>query len=116
TRLIGAVGRDGDGEAALSAARGAGVDPAATVVADALPTATYHASFDHAGSLIVGIADMRVYDELTPALVARAAAAAPATDLFVIDANLSPDTIDFLVTEAGSRRLPIVALSVSPAK
>ena len=79
-------------------------------------TATYTATFDHAGGLVIGIADMDVYDAATPADIAAAAVDARADDLWVVDANLPAEVIDFLVMEAATASRPVAALTVSPVK
>lgn len=115
TRLVTAIGSDPDGEAILAAAMRAGVDVGHVVVSGGAGTAAYHATLDHAGNLIIGIADMKVCDEITPAAVAPATARADG-DFWVVDANLPPATLAFLGAEAKDARVPIAALTVSPAK
>lgn len=115
-RLVARIGADADGETVDAAARGAGVDMTHVTVSQTAPTATYLAALDEAGNLIIGIAGMDVHDEMTPAVVAAATADAPENDVWVVDANLPTDTLDFLVGEARATGHPIVALAVSPAK
>ena len=81
-----------------------------------MATATYHAAFDNEGGLLVGIADMSVYDELTPALAAPAIAASDPASVWVVDANLPAETLAFLVGEANAADRGIAAMAVSPAK
>ncbi len=116
TRLVTRVGDDPEGEAVLLAARGAGVDTTAASVSHAAPTAGYYAVFDDRGNLVVGIADADVIEEIRPADVAPIAASATADELWVVDANLSAETLDFLIEEARVNDHPIAALTVSPAK
>jgi pseudouridine kinase len=116
TRLIAIVGADAEGESLLSLARGAGIDVGGIAVSRGRPTATYEAVLDDAGELVIGVADMRLYEELDPAAVAPAAIGNDVGDFWVIDANLMPETIAFLVGEAGAAHRPVAALPVSPAK
>jgi pseudouridine kinase len=116
TELVARVGADADAELIIDAARDAGVDSRLVSISQTMPTATYHATFDRDGSLLVGIADMSVYDELTPALAAAAIAAAPPSSVWVVDANLPAETLAFIVGEANATDRGIAALSVSPAK
>jgi sugar/nucleoside kinase (ribokinase family) len=114
-RLVTAVGADADGELIVATARGAGVDIEHVVISGEAPSATYTATLDDTGNLIIGIADMAVCERITPAAVA------PATDashrgLWVVDANLPPATLAFLASEAADARVPLAALTVSPAK
>jgi pseudouridine kinase len=117
TQLVARIGDDPDGEAIIAACAAAGIDTRAISVSAEKPTAGYYATFDDGGELIIGIADMDICGELTPAVVRPAAAAAATTaDFWVIDANLPADTLDFLVEQAAVTGTPVAALSVSPVK
>jgi pseudouridine kinase len=115
TRLVTAVGADQDGQVVLAAAAAAGVDTSAVAVSQTSATAAYHATLDNQGNLIVGIADMSICDEVTPAAVASATKGV-GRDFWVVDANLPKATLAFLSAEAKDARVPIAALTVSPAK
>ena len=115
-RLVARVGDDDDGQAVLRAAKAAGVDVSAVQTSPTLPTAGYHATFDEAGNLVVGVADMAICDEITPAAIAPAASDRDVSDFWVADANLPADALAFLVAEARAIKRPIAALTVSPAK
>jgi len=116
-RLVSRIGRDADGEMAMAAGRAAGVDVSRVSVSETAPTASYHAVFDHEGSLVIGIADMAVCDEIVPAAVAAAATASPPDrSLWLVDANLPSETLDFIAGGAIEAGVPLAALTVSPAK
>ncbi len=114
-RLVTRVGSDVDGEAILTACAAAGVDTSGIGISPDKGTAAYHATFDDGGELIIGIADMDICTELTPAAVAPIAANG-ADDLWVVDANLPEETLAFLVEQAATGGTPVAALSVSPVK
>ncbi len=114
-RLVTRIGADPDGEAIIAACAAAGVDTAGIGVSADKPTAGYHAAFDDRGELIIGIADMDVCAELTPAAVGPAAATGGA-DFWVVDANLPEETLAFLVEQAVAAGTAVAALAVSPAK
>lgn len=116
TRLVAIVGADADGESVLAAAKAAGVDVDRIVISRGKPTATYQAAIGDDGELVIGVADMQVYDELDPATVAPAAAGPEAGDFWVVDANLMPETLAFLIGEANAARRPLAGLAVSPSK
>jgi sugar/nucleoside kinase (ribokinase family) len=117
TRLVAIVGADADGESVLAAAKAAGVDVDRIVISRGRPTATYQAAIGDDGELVIGVADMQIYGELDPAAVAPAAAAGPeADDFWVVDANLMPETLAFLIGEANAARRPLAGLAVSPSK
>jgi sugar/nucleoside kinase (ribokinase family) len=115
-RLVARTGEDGDREALVAAAAALGIDTVSVTAAADLPTATYTATFDHAGGLVIGIADMAVYDRMRPANILAGAAAARADDFWVVDANLPGEVLDFLVGEASAAGRPVAALTVSPVK
>ncbi len=116
TRLVTIVGDDSDGEAISIAAKAAGIDAAHIAVLSGASTAGYHATFDSDGNLIIGIADMKICDAITPAAVAAAVASSGDRDFWVVDANLPEETLAFLAEEASDAHHPIAALTVSPAK
>jgi pseudouridine kinase len=115
-RLVARVGADAGGDAVVAAAAAVGIDTAAIGRSPDGATAQYQAAFNDTGGLIVGIADIGLYDEMTPELVAPTAADAPADDFWVIDANLPRETLGFLVEEAGASGRQIAGMTVSPAK
>lgn len=116
TRLVGRVGADGDGETVIGAAQTAGVDTTAVSVSPAGATGSYIATLDDRGGLVIGIADMSVYAELTPGEVAPAVRSALADEAWLVDANLPIETLDYLIGEASAAQRPVMALTVSPAK
>lgn len=116
TRMVGAVGDDADGSAVLAAAAQVGMDASGIARMAGRDTAGYHATFDDRGSLIIGIADMKICDAIRPADVVHAVETAPRGDFWVLDANLPEETLAFLASEASAAQRPVAALTVSPAK
>ena len=116
TRMVSAVGDDSDADAILATAHEIGIGTDGVAIVHGASTAGYHATFDDAGNLIIGIADMKICELITPVTVSSAAASAAPDDLWVIDANLPQATIEFLAAEAAAARRPLAALTVSPAK
>ena len=115
-RFVSRVGADSDGDLIRDACVAAGVDASDVSTSAERPTAGYHAAFDNRGELIIGIADMEVCAELTPAVVGPAATEPAADELWVVDANLPEETLAFLVEQATVTGIPVAALSVSPVK
>ena len=68
------------------------------------PTATYQASFDERGDLILGIADMAIYDDFDPQPRSHRRSRATMSPIWVVDANLPSPTLDFIVGEAATRQ------------
>ncbi|MCB1503279.1 MAG: carbohydrate kinase [Bauldia sp.] len=115
-RLISRVGADADGDAVIAAIAADGIDPRGVTVSAGAPTATYRAAFDQTGDLIIGIADMAVFDQITPETVAPALAAASDAEAFVVDANLPAATLATIVAHASDDGRLVAAIAVSPAK
>jgi pseudouridine kinase len=115
TRLVAILGEDADGDRVIREAQIAGVDTSGVLRSHTAPTATYQASFDENGELVLGIADMAIYDDLDAAAFAAAVAVDEAA-LWVIDANLPSPTLDWIAGEAATHDRRVAALAVSPAK
>jgi sugar/nucleoside kinase (ribokinase family) len=116
TRMATVVGSDAAGEAIVNAAKTAGIDTAGMTSVKGATTAGYHATFDDKGNLIIGIADMKICEQITPAAIVETVSKSTPRDFWVVDANLPDETLAFLAAEATHSRRPIAALTVSPAK
>ncbi|TIW76576.1 MAG: carbohydrate kinase, partial [Mesorhizobium sp.] len=79
-------------------------------------TPSYTALIDAEGELIVGLADMALYDLAFPKQIRRSKVreAIAAADAILCDANLPTAALERLVALAGGR--PVFAIAVSPAK
>ncbi|MCQ8782776.1 PfkB family carbohydrate kinase [Mangrovibrevibacter kandeliae] len=113
--LIGARGGDADGERVAETLAAAGIADLATTWLDRA-TPSYTAILDDRGELVAGVADMALYDLISPRLLQRrhireALAAAPS---LLVDANLPVATLEAVVEGAAGR--PVAAIGVSPAK
>lgn len=117
TRLVTKLAADRDGKAIAATAKKCGVLLVTnTPPPKDAPSATYTATFDNAGGLVIGVADMAICDWIAPADAAAAIGDAPPNDFWVVDANLPSDTLSFIAGEAEHRDYPLAALTVSPAK
>src|SRR4051794_28562466 len=65
--LVSRVGSDPEGAALRAGLADLGIDIAGLARSDTASTASYTALLDPSGELVVGLADMAIYDELTPA-------------------------------------------------
>ena len=115
-RLVSRIGDDADGAAVMAAIGADGIDTRGIATSADARTATYRAAFDDTGDLIIGIADMAVFDEIAPDTVASALDAAPAGEAFVVDANLPAATLAAIVARAANEGRDVAAIAVSPAK
>ncbi len=106
----------GDDEAAVSlrsTLAGEGIDDAGLVVDPDRCTAGYLAVLGPDGSLVIGVADMDIYDTVNGEWVETAAARAAGADLWVVDANLPAPILEAL---AGLAPVPMLADPVSVPK
>jgi pseudouridine kinase len=107
------VGGDEDGREVLAATEAAGVDVSRCVVLEAQRTATYTAIFDGGGELVIGLADMAIFEELGERIAPAALEGAGADTLLFLDANLPERTLAALLT---GRRGPAAVSPVSVQK
>ncbi|HEY3834984.1 MAG TPA: carbohydrate kinase family protein [Bryobacteraceae bacterium] len=108
--LCSRVGNDEPGRQVLSQP----IDTTLVSVSDRRPTATYTAVLEPGGELVLGLADMDVYEEITRAVLMPVLPCLRNAALWFIDANLPAETIEWLLGAAGE--IPIAVDAVSVAK
>ncbi|RWC10236.1 MAG: carbohydrate kinase, partial [Mesorhizobium sp.] len=113
--LISVRGGDAAADTVASAIDNAGITDLSVVFLDRT-TPSYTALIDAEGELIVGLADMALYDLAFPKQIRRSKVreAIAAADAILCDANLPTAALERLVALAGGR--PVFAIAVSPAK
>jgi len=90
-----------------------GVDDSGLLTDPTRPTAGYTAVLDPAGALVIGIADMAIYDSIGPSWVDRVVRESSGADLWVVDANLPGPVLEMLADRAP---VPVLADPVSALK
>jgi pseudouridine kinase len=113
--LVTAVGNDAAGSALLAQAEGAGIDTRGTLRVDGA-SGTYTAVLDHDGEMAVALADMALYDQMTPQFFATRQQQRAAAALIVADLNLPLDAVAALVDDAGRDGVALVLVAVSEPK
>ena len=111
--FAGAIGRDAEGERLVASLAQAGVDTSHTARPN-LATANYTALLDGSGELRVGLADMDIYETLTPAHCAELARRLSDWPVWLVDANVPQAGLEALLNTSGGHR--VFAAAVSPAK
>ncbi|MGN6303799.1 MAG: carbohydrate kinase family protein [Mesorhizobium sp.] len=108
-------GGDAAAETVARAIAAAGIEDLSAVFLDRT-TPSYTAILDAEGELVVGFADMGLYDLAFPKQVRRARLreAAATADALFLDANLPEAALERLVPPAGGQ--PVFAIAISPAK
>lgn len=114
--LLTAVGNDASGRALLAHADGINIDTRATPRLDDAATGTYTAVLDHDGEMAVALADMAIYERLTPGFMAARRQQRANASLVVADLNLPVDTVAQLVHDAREDEVPLVIVAVSEPK
>lgn len=113
--FFGMVGHDTAGESLLAGLAAAGVGIANLTHDSNRPTGSYTAVVDQDGALVCGLADMSIYDALTPAWLESVASGLHRCAVWCVDANLPAPTLAALATTAPENTL-IFADPVSAAK
>jgi pseudouridine kinase len=108
--LLSAVGDDGSGRRLLQQATDCGMDVSHVIVASDHRTAAYLAVLDETGNLAMSIDDMGINRELiTPNFVYRRRILFRDAHMVVLDANLSPATLDTIFNLARRYDIPVCA-------
>lgn len=94
--LVSRVGTDPDGDRVVDRMTGLGVDMTASTRSPAGATAGYTALVGPDGEMAVAMADMAIYDALTPEVLNEALGRLHGRALWFADCNLPPDSLKFL--------------------
>ena len=113
--LVSRLGSDSEGEDLLSGLRALPLELVGVTRSDSAPTAFHLIALEPDGEMLVAVADMRIYDEITPALLRGLPASLWTADTIFADCNLPAETLGWLAALRGdSTRLAVNG--VSPAK
>lgn len=99
TSFVSIVGDDEGGRALLKHMRDRGIDVSQVVTTTERPTAEYAAILDTKGDLVLGIADMGIFDLLLPAHFERIWPHLAAASWVFCDCNLPAETIAALIAK-----------------
>ena len=115
--MVSRVGDDENGAAVVVRLQSLGIDTSLVSVA-ARATASYTAILEPNGELVLGLADMDLYDEMVPGAPDMALDFARLHDhaLWFGDANLPAETIAWLLDRAGAIPVAVDAVSVVKAR
>ncbi|QDL94393.1 winged helix-turn-helix transcriptional regulator (plasmid) [Paroceanicella profunda] len=116
TSFVTAVGDDEGGRQILDHLQARGVDVSRVQRGAGQATAEYAAILDAAGELVLGIADMAIFDTLTPDALARVWPHLAGADRVFCDCNLPAETLAGLITRARGARFRLAIDAVSTHK
>jgi pseudouridine kinase len=109
TQLLTAVGEDTNGENLLGQAAASGIDVSESLMTTAHHTGAYVAILDEKGHLEVAIDDMDVLEAITPRYLNDRRRLFRDARMLVVDANLTPDTLETAIRLASQYDLPVCA-------
>ena len=113
--LISAVGDDENGRAVTAHLAELGVNVSHVEVVPGRSTAEYVAVIEPTGELAFGLADMAVFEALTPDTLASARGAIEAGTLVFADCNLPAETLASLVVQRRAGTMPLLAVDAVSA-
>ncbi|HLK67310.1 MAG TPA: carbohydrate kinase family protein [Bryobacteraceae bacterium] len=113
--LVSRVGDDAAGVQVRESAAACGIDTSLVTVSCVQPTASYTAILENNGELVLGLADMDIYEELSPAALEPFLMQLRDCSYWFVDANLPGTTIDWLLSSAGEIPVAVDAISVAKA-
>jgi pseudouridine kinase len=114
--LITVIGDDSSGKALLDHAETAGIDTRGTLKLQGICTGTYTAVLDDHGEMMLALADMALYESLTPEFLATRQPQRAVGALTVADMNLPMETLRSLLDDATRDAIPLVIVAVSQPK
>jgi pseudouridine kinase len=114
--LTTAIGDDSSGSALLAQAEGAGIDTRGTLRLSNTCSGTYTAVLDDHGEMMLALADMALYDLITPEFLASRQPRRALPALTVADLNLPRETLAALLAGAMRDAVPLVMVAVSQPK
>jgi len=116
TALLTALGDDGAGRALRDHAENAGIDMRGSLNLTDTATGTYTAILDERGELVVALADMALYDRMTPEFLGSRLPQRAAASMTVADLNLPADSVGALLDSARADNVPLILVAVSQPK
>lgn len=114
--IISCIGEDKEGEWILQETKKHGVDISPVWRLPAQRTGTYTALLDIDGELVVSMANMDIYDSLTPEMFAERWPHIAAAQVVFLDTNLPADCLEYLIRRCQEERIPLYVDPVSSAK
>ncbi|RNF38462.1 PfkB family carbohydrate kinase [Planococcus salinus] len=92
------------------------MDTELTQTVDGCSTGSYTAILQPDGEMILAMADMAIYDLLTPDYVARQEKALMSAGFLVMDLNCPKETVEYVRAFAKARQIPLAVIPVSAPK
>ena len=110
--LVSLVGDDLEGRRVVEESNRAGIDMSSVRLAAGATTASYTAIFSGEGELVIGLADMAIFDRIEPETITAQMVSFPPEGYVFADANLPPAALQAVAETKGARPLACVPVSV----
>ncbi len=114
--LLTVIGDDSSGKALLQHAESSGIDTRGTLALSGTCSGTYTAVLDDHGEMMLALADMALYDRLTPEFLTSRQPQRASGALTVADLNIPHDSIAMLLEDSVRDAVPLVLVAVSQPK
>lgn len=116
TSLMTCVGDDKEGSWLLNETKSKGIDVSRVWVFPTERTGTFTTLLDITGERIVSMADMSIYDKLTPVIIEEKWSHIIVAKAILLDTNLPKESIEYLINRLKNKKIPVFIDPVSPAK
>jgi len=114
--LFTSIGEDKEGEWILRETRKHGVDISQVWRLPAQRTGTYTALLDIDGEMVVSLANMDIYDALTPDMYADKWSHIASAQMIFLDTNVPADCLAYIIERCREENIPLFIDPVSSAK
>ncbi len=115
-KLITALGKDLYGEKIINECKLAGVDMAHSLTIEGMDSSTYLSILDETGDMVTAIAHMEAINELGINYIREKSGHIANSDVMVIDTNLEPEVIEYIVNNFKNIDKFLDLVSVTKAK
>lgn len=114
--LMTCVGNDKEGNWILNETKSQGVDVSQVWVLATERTGTFTTLLDVDGNSVVSMADMDIYEKLTPSMIEEKWSHIAASQGVYLDTNIPKDCIQYVIKRCKETNIPLYIDPVSPAK
>lgn len=115
--LVSRLGNDEKGKCLLKSMEQSGMDISGITQSQTQPTGTYTALLTPQGELVVAMAEMDIYEELTPLVISPIVSKVKSASYWIVDANLPEETLKYIAKKTlPNTKLWAVAVSVPKIK
>ncbi|MFC4766164.1 PfkB family carbohydrate kinase [Effusibacillus consociatus] len=116
TSLISCVGDDKEGKWILNETKRFGVDVSQVWMLSTERTGTYTALLDTDGEMVISLADMEIYDKITPDMLGEKWSHIASSQVVFADTNFSEDCLRYLIDRCRVENISLYVDPVSSAK